>query len=208
MQRLAFGAPAARSRGELDRAVREQRGSSRTPVPLRAAHGGSPMLLAAFLPRMVQLAGVIADGVALSATTPASLSAALAEIAHGLAPAGRRRAGITVACVLPCCFDGDNVARRAGCGVVTGYARHLAAVAWFEASVHGEPDVANQPVDDFVLTGIPDRCGERVASYLDAGIDMPILFPTPWDGSARRTIDIATGLLPAASASTHRKVPT
>ena len=190
----------------------------------------TPIVLAALLPRMLQLAGEVADGVVLSLTTPASLPAALQEIAVGLARVGRERADITVACVLPCCFDGDDAARRAGCGVVTGYARHPAAAALFEASGHGEqlrriasaldrgePEVANQlvderMVDDFVLRGDPDRCAERVASYLDAGIDMPILFPTPgggdWDGSVRRTIDIAPGLLPAASSSTNRRVPT
>jgi len=187
-----------------------------------------PITLAALLPRMLQLAGEIADGAVLTLTTPATLPAALNEIAVGTARAGRVRTDLTVACVLPCCFDDDAAARRAARGVVTGYARHPAAARLFEASGHGdqlrriaaaldrgEPDEANRLVDDemandFVLTGDLDRCAQRVAGYLDAGVDLPILFPVPgdgdWDRTVRRTLDVATGLLPRTN--TNRRVPT
>ena len=123
-----------------------------------------------------------------------------------------------VECVLPCCFDADTEsARRAGRGVVIGYARHPAATRLFTergfaaelAEVVAALDggdveaahaiVGDDMVDDFVLLGDPEQCAVRIASYLDLGVDRAILFPLPpqgdWASAVTAAIDVAPTLV-------------
>ncbi len=186
-----------------------------------------PIMLAALQPRMLALAGEIADAVVLSLTTPRTIAPMLAQIATGAGVRPSDAAAVRVACVLPCCLDEDHeAARRAGRGVVIGYARHPAAVRLFAARGYAtelagvvaaldrnDVEAAHQVigddmVDDFVLVGDLDRCAERVAAYLGAGVDQPILFPLPADGdwytAIFRTIDLARSLLPDRSPLTEK----
>lgn len=178
-----------------------------------------PIMLAALQPRMLALAGEIADAVVLSLTTPRTIASMLAHVAAGASGRPAGAAAVRVECVLPCCLDEDHAAaRRAGRGVVIGYARHPAAVRLFAARGfatelagvvaaldRGDIEAAHRVigddmVDDFVLVGDLDRCADRVAAYLAAGVDQPALFPLPADGdwhtAIARTIDLATTLLP------------
>jgi alkanesulfonate monooxygenase SsuD/methylene tetrahydromethanopterin reductase-like flavin-dependent oxidoreductase (luciferase family) len=207
--------------------MRRTLGDGTPAVPLDRApqRCGTPIMIAAMQPRMLGLAGEIADGAILSLTTPATLPAAVAAVHEGIARAGRRREDVTIACVMPCCFDGADLSRRAGRSVVTGYARHPAAAQVFGASGfgaqlpliaaaldRGEAEAAAALVDDrmlgeFVLSGEPDDCAQRVRTYLDAGVDLPILFPMPgdgtWERAIRNAIDVAPALLPAPTSARH-----
>jgi alkanesulfonate monooxygenase SsuD/methylene tetrahydromethanopterin reductase-like flavin-dependent oxidoreductase (luciferase family) len=173
--------------------------------------------LAAMGPRMLRLAGEVADGVILSLTGPASVSAALTELATGAARAGRPLSEVVVACVVPCCFDEDEpAAQRAGRNVVLGYARHPAAARIFAergfadrlppmvaALERGDTEAAHRLVDEgmvaeFVLVD-PNRCGDLLAAFARAGVDQSILFPVPstddWEATLRHTINLLPDLL-------------
>lgn len=178
-----------------------------------------PIALAALQPRMLRLAGEIADAVVLSLTTPRSIDAVLEQIRIG---ASRRAPGLSpvrVECVLPCCFDADTEsARRAGRGVVIGYARHPAATRLFAergfaaelAEVVAALDggdveaahaiVGDDMVDDFVLLGDPEQCAARIASYLELGVDRTILFPLPPDGDWASAVTAAIDVAPTLAA--------
>ena len=164
---------------------------------------------------MLRLAGEIADAVVLSLTTPRSISAVLEQIRFGAARRAPGSAPVRVECVLPCCFDADTEsARRAGRGVVIGYARHPAATRLFAergfaaelAAVVAALDggdveaahaiVGDDMVEDFVLVGDPARCADRIASYLELGVDRAILFPLPPDGDWEATITAAVDVAP------------
>lgn len=190
--------------------------------PDRPAQRRISVMLAALQPRMLQLAGEVADGVVLSLATPLTIAPMLEQVARGAARRMTSTTAVRVACVMPCCFDEDHdAARRAGRGVVLGYARHPSAARLFAARGfarelaavvtaldRGDRDAAHREVgddmvDDFVLVGDLDRCADRVASYLAAGVDQPILFPLPadgdWEETISRTIDLATTLVPEQS---------
>ena len=165
-----------------------------------------PLGLAALQPRMLRLAGEVADSVILSLTTPSSLDSVLDQIRAG---AHRRVDGRTprVECVIPTCLDVDHdMARHAGRGVVIGYARHPSATRLFaergfaeelsqvvSALDAGDTEAAHavvsaEMVDDFVLLGDLDRCADRVRHYLQSGVDRVVLFPLPPDGDWHRAL--------------------
>ena len=168
--------------------------------PLRA---GLPVYLAALGPRMLQLAGRIADGVILNLMSPAQAGEAARVVRASARAAGRDPASVEIACVVHCCLadNGADVAAAAAArAVVPRYVLHPAAPRLF-----GEPDggpslrgvrervlagdragaadaVPQQVADGFVARGGADECLARVAEYLAAGVDLPILFPMPIDG--------------------------
>jgi alkanesulfonate monooxygenase SsuD/methylene tetrahydromethanopterin reductase-like flavin-dependent oxidoreductase (luciferase family) len=170
------------------------------------ARADLPVFLAALQPKMLRLAGEIADGVVLNLTTPRTVPGMLAEVAA----AGRR---VTVAAVLPCAVGVDRQdARRAGQELVVGYALHPAAGRLFAASGYlaeltavadalrsGDRAAAlalvgDAMVDDFLVSGDEQQVAERICRYVAAGVDLPILFPIAaageWEAAVRRTIDI------------------
>lgn len=175
-----------------------------------------PILLAAMLPRMLGLAGAVADGVLLSLTTPATLPGSVDMVAKGAAAAGRSMRDLLVACVLPCCLtDDEERSRRTGRELVVGYAQHPSAARLFAASGFAEElavaarllargdragalgSVTDEMVDAFLLRGSPAAVAERLDACRAAGVDLPVLFPVPGDGdwhaAVRHTVEIAAG---------------
>jgi 5,10-methylenetetrahydromethanopterin reductase len=164
--------------------------------PVRAA---LPVYLAALGPRMLELAGRIADGVILNLMTPAQAGEAARMVRAAARAAGRDPASVEVTCVVHCCLsDGDTAA--AARAVVPRYVLHPAAPRLFgelDGSVSlggvrervlagdraGAADqVPQQVADGFVARGSADDCLARAAEYLAAGVDLPVLFPVPVGG--------------------------
>jgi len=168
-------------------------------VPDRRSDGRVPVFLAALLPRMLALAGELADGVFLNLMATAQLPAALAHMDVGLARVGRTRADIVVACILPCCISDDaDAAARAARQVVAGYAMHPAAGAVFSESgfadelmrvrellAAGDENaaaaVSDAMIDALIVHGRPGALSGRIRAYREAGVDLPVLFPMPVD---------------------------
>jgi 5,10-methylenetetrahydromethanopterin reductase len=166
--------------------------------PVRAA---LPVWLAALGPRMLELAGRIADGVVLNLMTPAQAGEAAQTVRTAARAAGRDPASVEVACVVHCCLSDDTAAAAAAArSVVPRYVLHPAAPRLF-GELDGGPSlrgvreralagdragaaglVAQQVADGFVAHGGADDVLGRVAEYLAAGVDMPVVFPMPVDG--------------------------
>lgn len=188
------------------------------------ARPGLPILLAAMLPRMLALAGAVADGVLLSLITPATLAGALREVAAGAAAAGRSPADVLVGCVLPCCLTEDaERSGRAGRELVVGYAQHPAAARLFAASGFAAElagaaallaagdraaalaAVTDEMVDAFLLRGGTAAVTDRLERYRAAGVALPILFPLAdgdgdWPAAIKQTVEVAAGgLVPTSS---------
>jgi alkanesulfonate monooxygenase SsuD/methylene tetrahydromethanopterin reductase-like flavin-dependent oxidoreductase (luciferase family) len=164
--------------------------------PVRAA---LPVYLAALGPRMLELAGRIADGVILNLMTPAQAGEAARLVRASAQAAGRDPASVEVTCVVHCCVgDGDSAA--AARAAVPSYVLHPAA-PWLFGELDGGVSlrsvrervlagdragaadlVPQQVADGFVAHGDADTCLARVGEYLAAGVDLPILFPVPMAG--------------------------
>src|SRR5580700_2698867 len=102
--------------------------------PLRAA---LPVYLAALGPRMLELAGRVADGVILNLMSPAQAGEAARAVRAAAQAAGRDPASVEVACVVHCCVAaGDGADARAAAaaaarGIVPSYVLHPAAPRLF-----------------------------------------------------------------------------
>lgn len=166
-----------------------------------------PIQLAALGPKMLALAGRIADGVILNLMTPAQAGAAATLVREAAAAAGRDPATVPVSCVVHVCLtDDQDAAAAAARAVVPRYVLHPAVPALFgerddgsggdlnpvrERTLAGDragaADLVPQHVaDGFVASGSADAIAARVAEYRAAGVDLPVLFPMPagpagWD---------------------------
>jgi 5,10-methylenetetrahydromethanopterin reductase len=171
-----------------------------------APRASLPVVLGALLPKMLELAGEVADGVILNLVTTDRVVEAVEHVRRGAARTGRDRSGMLVACVLPCCPTGDERAgREAARDVVAGYAQHPAAGRLFADSGFA-PDLAgvlsrlgrgdragaramvsDAMIDALVLHGDPRGWRPRLDAYRAAGVDLPVLFPIPvgddWEGA-------------------------
>jgi alkanesulfonate monooxygenase SsuD/methylene tetrahydromethanopterin reductase-like flavin-dependent oxidoreductase (luciferase family) len=170
--------------------------------PVRA---GLPIYLAALGPRMLELAGRVADGVILNLMSPAQAGEAARVVRAAALAAGRDPASVEVACVVHCCLaeggaETAAAAAAAARAVVPRYVLHPATPRLF-GELDGGPSlgdvrekmlagdragaadlVPQQVADGFVARGDADECLARVAEYRAAGVDLPVLFPMPVGG--------------------------
>lgn len=176
-------------------------------VPDRALSAPPPIYLAGLLPRMLALAGEVADGVLLNLMTTGALPGARRNIDIGAARTGRAPSDVPVACLVPCCIDPDpRAAAEAARQIVGGYALHPAAAQLFADSGFadqlaevrrrhnaGDPkaadSVSDEMIDALVVHGEPDVVPERVRAYRSAGVDLPVLFPMAVGGHWRPCAD-------------------
>ena len=156
-----------------------------------------PVYLSALFPKMLELTGEIADGVILTRSTVAGAAAARDRVAAGAARAGRDAAAVEITSLLPASVSSDReaalAAARPGLAFYAGffprYNRLLAesgfpdeAARVARAWAAGDAAEAARAVTDEMIaaTGIAGtaaECRERLDSYRDAGLDLPIISP-------------------------------
>ncbi len=197
------------------------------PLDSPPARRDLPIYLGALGPRMLELAGRIADGVVLNLMSPAQAGEAAGLVRAAAAAAGRDPAGVEIVCVVHCCLSGDAAeAAAAARDVVPRYVLHPAVGRLFcedgrgtdlrpvrELLLGGDRAGATarvpQPVaDGFVAHGDADTCGRRLAEYRTAGVDLPVLFPMPVGGDWGYEETIASFAPAGASGATAASEPT
>ena len=156
------------------------------------------ILAAALAPRMIELAGELADGAMFNLFPVARYPKALAALARGAARAGRDPAALEV-CHFTTCYLSDDrpaalheakrmLARYANLPfygnmlAASGFAAEVETVraAWRTRDVTGaEAAVSDAMADAVTLVGDPAHCRERLAAYHAAGAALTIVFPNP-----------------------------
>lgn len=154
-----------------------------------------PLYVAAMGPKMLRLAGELADGIVLSAGLTVGYAAeSLAMAAAGAAAAGRDPAAMRCAAYLYTAVDDDRTAAIdllrpkiafmmrndfvapsvAGSGIAIDRAAVKEAISRrdLDAAAALIPDEA---VEAFGICGTPDDCARRIAEYKAAGIDEAVL---------------------------------
>ena len=171
------------------------------PLDSPPVRPGLPVYLAALGPRMLALAGRVADGVILNLMTPAQAGRAADAVRIAALAAGRDPASVEVVCIVHCCLsDDDAAAAAAACAVVLRYVLHPSVPPLFgeadggvdlraarELTLAGDRagaagQVPQRVADGFVAHGSAAACAARLAQYRDAGVDLPVLFPVPVNG--------------------------
>jgi 5,10-methylenetetrahydromethanopterin reductase len=190
------------------------------PLDSPPVRPGLPVYLAALSPRMLELAGRVADGVILNLMSPAQASRAAAAVRAAARTAGRDP--VEVVCVVHCCpSDDPATAAAAARAVVPRYVLHPAAARLFgeldESDLRGVREltlagdraaaaarVPQQVADGFVAHGRAEEITARLAEYRAAGVDLPVAFPMPVGGdwAYERTIAALTTKEAPSSART------
>jgi 5,10-methylenetetrahydromethanopterin reductase len=155
-----------------------------------------PVYLAALGPRMLELAGRIADGVILNLMSPAQAGLAASLVRAAAASAGRDPASVEVVCVVHVCLSDDpDAAAVAARAVVPRYVLHPAVGNLFGADLGAAREralagdragsaecVPRHVADAFVAHGDATACAARLDEYRAAGVDLPVAFPMPVGG--------------------------
>lgn len=162
-----------------------------------------PIWLGALNPRMLRLAGAIADGVKLNWIPSSAVAAAIAEVHAGAREAGRDPAEVTIACNIRYCVTeqrepAHTALRREIVGYVivpayrsaferAGFADECAgAIAAWDAGDRKQAVTHVSARMRAGLIGVGDaaECRAFVQAYVDAGVQYPVLMPLGF-GDAR-----------------------
>ncbi len=174
---------------------------------------------AALAPRMVELAGELADGAIFNLFPLARYPTALAALKRGAERGARDIAALEV-CHFTTAYLADDLAaalreakrmlaRYANLPFYgnmladSGFADEVATVraAWQKKDVAAaEAAVSDVMADAVTLCGAPPRCRERLAAYASAGATSTIVFVNPVGESRAAAVErLLVGLSPARS---------
>ena len=161
-----------------------------------ATPGEVPLYLAAVNPKMLRLAGAIADGVLLTWVPLAAVPQVIAAVRAGAQEVGRHPDEVDIALYLRTCVTDDRAAaiewlRRdiTGYTVADVYSRvfrrfgFAAEVDAMHQAWHGgERDIAQAQISDRMVEalgviGTAEACREQIRQFVAAGIDLPIVMP-------------------------------
>ena len=170
--------------------------------------GLPPVVLAAMRPRMIALAGEIADGIVFANACRSRIAASL----EALPSAVREDPEFEVACMTPTCVSEDlEAARAVNRRTLSRYARlPYYRAYWREAGYAEEMDevervldqddaavaarLSDRWLDDTTLAGPPGRIREGVEKFVEAGVRTPILVPSSAVGNQMKAFAEVFGI--------------
>ena len=156
-----------------------------------------PIYVAALFPRLLEIAGGLAEGVLLTWPTPQTIARAVEHVAIGARQSGRSPSVVDVASLIPCAIADTTAAARdalrPAVGLYAGFFpryNRLLADAGFGDAVRAIKDaydrggreaaakvVPDALIDAVALAGTPATCRERLDVYRQAGLALPIVSP-------------------------------
>ncbi len=160
------------------------------------------LMLAALSPRMLELAGEVADGAVLWMCSPAYVrDHVVPAVARGRRRAGKELEGFEIVASIPSCLTTD---RRAGLAVfrkmVQGYAalpyyrRMMDASGFADELAAGE--VGDRMLDELSGVGDADQVRAALGRYREAGVTLPGVGPFgghPGAAGYEATLEAAAG---------------
>ncbi|MCS6925793.1 MAG: LLM class flavin-dependent oxidoreductase [Candidatus Binatia bacterium] len=164
-------------------------------IPLSAP---LPLYLAAVNPRMLRLAGEIADGVLLAWLPVSQIPRSIAEIARGAEVAGRSLSSLDIGCYIHTVVTQDrertfNLLRR----VLVGYCQANTYIQGFRRFGYGdivdevhdrwqagdragaEAAIPARMVEELYVFGTVEECRAHIARFVQAGVQLPIVAVPP-----------------------------
>jgi probable F420-dependent oxidoreductase len=162
-----------------------------------------PIYIAALMPPMLELAGEIADGVILNFMPVEAVPRMLAHVRRGAERAGRDPAALEIVSRFQVVVTDDPAAARAALRHMMGpyfatsvynrfvawcgFPEEAAAIdAGWRAKDRGRnlAAVTDEMVDRLAIIGSPERCRERLAAFVAAGVTTPMIQPFLFDEAA------------------------
>ena len=167
--------------------------------------------LAALGPRMLELAGEIADGVLLNWLPPEAVPPALRRLEAGARRAGRTLADFEVAAFIRTAVTDEAAPVREALArditqyaIVDSYARFFGDsgyadevgrvnAAWTKGDrAQAVREVSPRFLDGLGVVGPEDFCRDRIAQYAKAGLTQPVVLPFPAGGADPRQTVLRT----------------
>ncbi len=157
-----------------------------------------PLYLAAVNPRMLRLAGEIADGVLLAWLPASQVSRSIAEIARGAETAGRAPSAIDIGCYIHTVVTQDRkrtlkLLRR----VLVGYCQANTYIEGFRRFGYGdildevhdrwrigdragaEAAIPERMVEDLYVFSTAAECRAHIDRFVQAGVQLPVVALPP-----------------------------
>ena len=175
-----------------------------------------PLYIAALNPRMLQLAGELADGVLLNWIPEGQVAWALEHLRAGANRAGHTLADLDVACLVRTCVTDDLAAARqwlrrelTGYAIVEAYQRYFQHLGfgsetqainaqWQAGNRAGAvAAVSDTMTERLAVFGSAAQCRARLAGFVEAGVNLPIVFPFSPDADYQTSIHKTLTALPA-----------
>ena len=160
-----------------------------------------PIYIAALGPKMLRLAGEIADGVILFLFTPQGVKDALGHVREGAEAAGRNFDDLDVVIRIGAALNEDEEVLRFMLRRVTtpyamvdvynrslerqGFDAEAAKISqlWKDGDRDGATAaVTDEMLESFYIFGDEDACKSRLQGFRDAGIKTPVLMPISVEG--------------------------
>ena len=178
-------------------------------------HPEVPIYAAAVFDKMLRVCGEITDGTVLTWTTLSGAANAARIVAEGARAAGRDPSAIEIADLITTVLSDDGHPDLEGIRKVTsfyagffprynralaqnGFPEEAAAIrAAYKEGKRGlafESLVPDSMLRSIAITGAPDECRERIQTYRDAGVTLPIIAPRT---SAPNAAEKAKGVIRA-----------
>jgi len=159
------------------------------------------IVIGALNPKMLQLAGEVADGVALNYLPASHVAWSVEQVRKG----GGAEIYAYVHAGVCERAEGVELARRDlfSYAVVDSYARSFERAGFADEVAdirarHAEGDrpgalaaVSDRMVDAIDVMGDADTVQATMQAYVDAGVDVPVLMPLPWGADRRGSADLA-----------------
>jgi probable F420-dependent oxidoreductase len=180
---------------------------SRFKLGIRLGERRPKVVLGALNPKMLRLAGEVADGVLLNYLPASHVASCITHVREGEAAAGRPEGSCTTYGYVHVGVaereDGIELARRDlfSYVVVDAYA-HAFRDAGFGDEVdevrakHAEKDregalaaVSDRMVDAIDIMGDAAHVRASVQAYVDAGVEVPVVMPLPWGPDRMAVVD-------------------
>jgi F420-dependent oxidoreductase-like protein len=139
-----------------------------------------PILISALSPRMLELAGELADGVSLWMCAPDYIrDVVVPTVGKGREKAGKSLAGFEIEAAVPVCLTTN---RQAGLDGFREVATRYASLPFYRKALDRTfPDMSDSPNDKILaaLAGIGDidEVRSTVERYRDAGTTLPVIGP-------------------------------
>jgi F420-dependent oxidoreductase-like protein len=139
-----------------------------------------PIIISALSPRMLELAGEIADGVSLWMCAPVYIrDVVVPTVRKGREKAGKTMEGFEIEAAVPVCLTTD---RAAGLAAFRGTAERYASLPFYRKVLDKAfPDMSDSPNDQILgtLAGIGDEAEVRgaIERYQEAGVTLPVVGP-------------------------------
>lgn len=165
------------------------------------------VVLGALGPKMLRLAGEVADGVLLNYLPASHVAWSVEQVRAGEAAAGREPGSCAVhAYVHAGVADRDGALTNGrkdlfSYAVVDSYAESFTKAGFGDAVTevrdrHAAGDregalaaVSEEMVDAIDVVGDADLVRDTVRAYADAGVDHPVLMPLPWGPDRKQVVD-------------------